>query len=98
MSDPSRKLTLPEFEQHVCDVVARHLGLSRERVHPHSRLSDEFGSLDIIELMMVLEDDAANLALDNRGVPPVSIEAVLSRSPITLGDLALVLFSNQWDK
>ena len=51
-------LQLAEIEQRVCDVASKELAISRHKLSPSSRITEDVGcdSLDAVELLIAVEE------------------------------------------
>ena len=89
------RLDLAAIEQRVCDIAARQLNFPREAVLPTSRLIEDLhcDSLDLIELIMVVEDEFL-VTLPNGNDSPVG-KAVFTRHPFRMSDLAEIVYLQQ---
>lgn len=88
-------LDLSEVESRVCDVLWKHLGVSREEVRMESRLIEDLqcDSLDLLELIMELEDEF-DVTIPNEPSNPVG-KTVFARQPFRVRDFAEVVYLHQ---
>jgi sulfatase modifying factor 1 len=91
---PHRSLT--EIEGLVCDIAASQLNIPRHKISPASRLIEDLhcDSLDLVELIMVLEDTFVVTIPTNNETDAVC-KAVFTRREFRLSDLAESVYLQQ---
>lgn len=92
----SPRLSLPQIESRVCDVVSQCLNIPRAQVLLSSRLIEDLhcDSLDLFELVMELEEEFA-VTIPMEKDSTFALKSIFLRQPFCLRDLAEVIYVQQ---